>query len=373
MMTLGCIATGFTPASLTFKWNDEGGNSLTDFVQYPAVQTGGSYMGVSQLRVKRADWDSKKFECAVEHSAGSKKPSLYVMTPSKEEMSENKTASFACFANDFSPRTHTIKWMRMEKGTEQEVVSDFKSSCESEKKSETTLYSTTSYLRVNESEWKSEEVTFTCVFENKAGNVRRTVGVPQRPSVFLLAPAEQTSDNTVTLTCYVKDFYPKDVLVAWLVDDEPVERTSSSALYQFNTTSQIQSGRTYSVYSQLTFSNDLWKNKEVVYSCVVYHESMIKSTKILMRTIDRTSNQPNLVNLSLNVPQRYCLVLTDCPCSNTMETDRDSMGKTAFTFIILFLITLLYGVGATAIKVMPCWESVVFTKWDKLLSDLTFL
>nr|AAB27359.2 IgM heavy chain [Oncorhynchus mykiss] len=423
MMTLGCIATGFTPASLTFKWNDEGGNSLTDFVQYPAVQTGGSYMGESQLRVKRADWDSKKFECAVEHSAGSKKvpvkkqpeylqqPSLYVMTPSKEEMSENKTASFACFANDFSPRTHTIKWMRMEKGTEQEVVSDFKSSCESEKKSETTLYSTTSYLRVNESEWKSEEVTFTCVFENKAGNVRRTVGytssdgpvhghsvvitiiepsledmlmnkkahlcvmsmnsvpgflsvkwendngktltsrkgvtdkiaildityedwsngtvfycavdhmenlgdlvkkaykretggVPQRPSVFLLAPAEQTSDNTVTLTCYVKDFYPKDVLVAWLVDDEPVERTSSSALYQFNTTSQIQSGRTYSVYSQLTFSNDLWKNKEVVYSCVVYHESMIKSTKILMRTIDRTSNQPNLVNLSLNVPQR---------------------------------------------------------------------
>lgn len=128
-------------------------------------------------------------------------------------------------------------------------------------------------------------------------------GDPQRPSVFLLAPAEKTSDNTVTLTCYVKDFYPKEVLVAWLIDDEPVERTSSSALYQFNTTSQIQSGRTYSVYSQLTFSNDLWKNKEVVYSCVVYHESMIKSTKILMRTIDRTSNQPNLVNLSLNVPQ----------------------------------------------------------------------
>lgn len=103
-------------------------------------------------------------------------PSLYVMTPSKEEMAENMTASFACFANDFSPRTHTIKWMRMEQGIEKEVVSDFKSSCESEKKSDKTLYSTTSYLRVNESEWKSEEVAFTCVFENKAGNVRRTVG-----------------------------------------------------------------------------------------------------------------------------------------------------------------------------------------------------
>uniref|UniRef100_A0A4W5Q113 Ig-like domain-containing protein n=1 Tax=Hucho hucho TaxID=62062 RepID=A0A4W5Q113_9TELE len=367
MMTLGCIATGFTPASLTFKWND--GVPLTDFVQYPVVKTGDEYMGVSQLRIKRADWDaSKTFKCAVEHSTGSKEvilrpveyqqfPSLYVMTPSKEEMAENKTASFACFASDFSPRTHEIKWIRMEKGTGKEVVSDFKSSCESEKKSKKTLYSTTSYLRVNESEWKSEEVTFTCVFKSKAGNVTRTVGDPKRPSVFLLAPAEQTSSDTVTLTCYVKDFYPKDVLVAWLVDDEPVERTSSSAMYQFNTTSQIQSGRTYSVYSQLTFSNDLWKNKEVVYSCVVYHESMIKSTKLLMRTIDRTSNQPNL---------RFCCVF------NTMETDRDSMGKTAFTFIILFLITLLYGIGATAIKVMPCWESGLFTKWDKLLSDLTF-
>uniref|UniRef100_A0A4W5PNG8 Ig-like domain-containing protein n=1 Tax=Hucho hucho TaxID=62062 RepID=A0A4W5PNG8_9TELE len=408
MMTLGCIATGFTPASLTFKWND--GVPLTDFVQYPVVKTGDEYMGVSQLRIKRADWDaSKTFKCAVEHSTGSKEvilrpveyqqfPSLYVMTPSKEEMAENKTASFACFASDFSPRTHEIKWIRMEKGTGKEVVSDFKSSCESEKKSKKTLYSTTSYLRVNESEWKSEEVTFTCVFKSKAGNVTRTVVIkitppsledmlmnkkaelvcdvtervigllsvkwendngntltsrkgdtdntaildityedwsngtvfycavdhldnlgssekkayrretgkanyPKRPSVFLLAPAEQTSSDTVTLTCYVKDFYPKDVLVAWLVDDEPVERTSSSAMYQFNTTSQIQSGRTYSVYSQLTFSNDLWKNKEVVYSCVVYHESMIKSTKLLMRTIDRTSNQPNLVNLSLNVPQ----------------------------------------------------------------------
>uniref|UniRef100_A0A4W5PCG4 Ig-like domain-containing protein n=1 Tax=Hucho hucho TaxID=62062 RepID=A0A4W5PCG4_9TELE len=381
MMTVGCIATGFTPASLTFKWNEEGGNSLTDFVQYPAVVLpGGSYMGVSQLRVKRADWDSKILECAVEHSAGSKKrPSLYVMTPSKEEMEENKTASFACFASDFSPRTHNIKWMRKEKetGKEKEVVSDFKSSCESEKKSEKTLYSSTSYLRVNESEWKSEEVTFTCVFESKAGNVMRTVGDPKRPSVFLLAPAEQTSSDTVTLTCYVKDFYPKDVLVAWLVDDEPVERTSSSAMYQFNTTSQIQSGRTYSVYSQLTFSNYLWKNKEVVYSCVVYHESMIKSTKILMRTIDRTSNQPNLVNLSLNVPQRcnphsYSCLSRLPTFVNTMETDRDSMGKTAFTFIILFLITLLYGVGATSIKVMPCWKSGVFTKWDKLLSDFTF-
>uniref|UniRef100_A0A673XTB1 Ig-like domain-containing protein n=1 Tax=Salmo trutta TaxID=8032 RepID=A0A673XTB1_SALTR len=399
MMTLGCIATGFTPASLTFKWNEQGGKSLTDFVQYPAVQTGGSYTGVSQLRVKRADWDSKIFECAVEHSAGSK--TVPVKKQGKMYLFIHLityTASFACFANDFSPRTHTIKWMRMEKGIEKEVVSDFKSSCESEKKSEKTLYSTTSYLRVNESEWKSEEVSFTCVFENKLGehslhpfsagpvhahsvvikitppsledmlmskkaelvcDVEELVpgfmsvkwendngktltsrkgatdriaildityedwsngtvfycarspdcslvlpgGDPQRPSVFLLAPAEQTSDNTVTLTCYVKDFYPKEVLVAWLIDDEPVERTSSSALYQFNTTSQIQSGRTYSVYSQLTFSNDLWKNKEVVYSCVVYHESMIKSTKILMRTIDRTSNQPNLVNLSLNVPQ----------------------------------------------------------------------
>lgn len=72
-MTLGCIATGFTPASLTFKWTDASGTAMTDFVQYPVVQSNGKYSGVSQIRVRKQDWESrKKFQCAVDHSTGEK-------------------------------------------------------------------------------------------------------------------------------------------------------------------------------------------------------------------------------------------------------------------------------------------------------------
>uniref|UniRef100_A0A4W5Q1C7 Ig-like domain-containing protein n=1 Tax=Hucho hucho TaxID=62062 RepID=A0A4W5Q1C7_9TELE len=344
MMTLGCIATGFTPASLTFKWND--GVPLTDFVQYPVVKTGDEYMGVSQLRIKRADWDaSKTFKCAVEHSTGSKEVILRpgkenriayidpkhtnclhlnccchkqlgehslhpfsagvqedpvvikITPPSLEDMLMNKKAELVCDVTERVIGLLSVKWENDNGNTLTSRKGDTDN---------------TAILDITYEDWSNGTVFYcqnvnclpsTCMERSPDCSLVLPGGDPKRPSVFLLAPAEQTSSDTVTLTCYVKDFYPKDVLVAWLVDDEPVERTSSSAMYQFNTTSQIQSGRTYSVYSQLTFSNDLWKNKEVVYSCVVYHESMIKSTKLLMRTIDRTSNQPNLVNLSLNVPQ----------------------------------------------------------------------
>lgn len=72
MFTIGCLATGFRPAPLTFKWAVDG-TALNDFVQYPTVEKGDVYTGVSQIRVQRGDWESKKtFTCTVEHSAGTK-------------------------------------------------------------------------------------------------------------------------------------------------------------------------------------------------------------------------------------------------------------------------------------------------------------
>ncbi|KAK2893966.1 hypothetical protein Q8A73_016450 [Channa argus] len=69
-VSLGCLATGFTPPSLTFKWTRNGA-AVTDFIKYPPVQKGNVYTGVSQIQVTRQDWESsQRFKCAVEHVGG---------------------------------------------------------------------------------------------------------------------------------------------------------------------------------------------------------------------------------------------------------------------------------------------------------------
>ncbi|RXN38920.1 immunoglobulin heavy chain [Labeo rohita] len=57
------------------------------------------------------------------------------------------------------------------------------------------------------------------------------------------------------MTCYVKDFYPKEVFVSWLVDDEPLP-----AKYNYSTSQPIKNGQNFSAYSQLTVDYYEWKN-----------------------------------------------------------------------------------------------------------------
>uniref|UniRef100_A0A3P9CV54 Immunoglobulin heavy variable 10-1 n=1 Tax=Maylandia zebra TaxID=106582 RepID=A0A3P9CV54_9CICH len=54
MVTLGCLATGFNPPAVTFSWSNDN-NPLTDFIQYPAVQKGNVYTGVSKLGQKKSN------------------------------------------------------------------------------------------------------------------------------------------------------------------------------------------------------------------------------------------------------------------------------------------------------------------------------
>lgn len=124
----------------------------------------------------------------------------------------------------------------------------------------------------------------------------------QSPSVFMMTPVENTKKETVTLTCYVKDFYPKEVLITWLVNDQAVNPT-----HDFNTTSPIESNDgSYSAYGHMSLSFKEWHDNDMVYSCAVYHQSVVNNTnKVIIRSVGyKTFEKINMVNLSLNIPDK---------------------------------------------------------------------
>ncbi|CAB1436512.1 unnamed protein product [Pleuronectes platessa] len=417
-VTLGCLATGFSPSPLTFAWNKNGA-ALTGSIQYPSVLKGEHYTGVSQIVVPKQDWDSSKpgqYKCAVTHSAGTgeaffqkkvvvyKTPEVKVSTFSDEE----NEVSFICTATDFSPKDHQIEWLKnkvkvTDKITEftstksgngtplysvasiltmqsadvpalTEIICQFKGKNETgevltrdflsyspdrtnnecpkadvevtiepptledifvEKKGTITCHVKANKPHVSKIYWEdqngdeiagasmelknggtthslplgityvewSQGIKFICVVEHsevidpiKTPYERETGVLTQRPSVFMMPPVEHIKKNMVTLTCFVKDFSPEEVFVAWLVDDELTKDA-------FNTTNPIKNHGSYSAYGQLSISLDTWKDAGSVYSCVVYHQSLDSNTRAIVRSIAyNTFDKLNLVNVSLNIP-----------------------------------------------------------------------
>uniref|UniRef100_A0A8C5ASY6 Ig-like domain-containing protein n=1 Tax=Gadus morhua TaxID=8049 RepID=A0A8C5ASY6_GADMO len=316
-VTIGCMATGFTPASLTFKW-EFGGSELANAVQYPTAKKDNRYTGVSQIRVTRQDWDTRKpFTCSAVHA------DLSILI---SEIEGSQMVSFGCFAADFSPKDYTITWLRNGKKID---PSESSTSSEGKKNETGTFYNAASYIQVKENHWKDDGTNITCRFANSKE-------VP--PSVYLLPPVDDLSCTNMTLTCFVKDFYPADILVHWLVDNLTID---GNALYSHKTTNVIENGDLFSTYGQLTFSSDGWKDGRV-FRCEVYHMSM------------DSKNQPIcFINAPLSRPA--FLVLTESQWSNAVDGQQDSMQSTLNTFIILFLITLVYSIGTTAIKVQRCF------------------
>lgn len=122
------------------------------------------------------------------------------------------------------------------------------------------------------------------------------VGKPDKPEVYLIAPPDST--DQVTLTCYVKNFYPKEVAVSWLVDDELVERRSD---YKQNITSALENDKSFSVYSQLVFSGSDWESGKV-FTCRVYHESLEDPERLISRSISKSPNTATIMHLALHAP-----------------------------------------------------------------------
>ncbi|KAK9977789.1 hypothetical protein ABG768_019586 [Culter alburnus] len=306
--TFLCLAQKFSPKTYSFKWfKDE--NQLTNAINtFDTSEKNGSvtlYSATSILQISAEEWTKPgaKIKCEFDHLKEKKvreavstdngeecnNVAVNIVPPSLEDMLKNREGTLMCKASGESAEFTKIEIKAnnfiIKEASEEHFKNKLKVALEAP---------------IGYEEWSNGTV-FTCTVEHKKLSqpmettfTRENGASPKRPSVYLLAPPEHKEGETMTLTCYVKDFYPKEVFVSWLADDEPVNLKSQTSL-------PVQNDIYFSVYSQITVSNSDWKSG-IVYSCVVYHESIDEKMRVLTRSIDDNMERPGVINLSMNTP-----------------------------------------------------------------------
>nr|AEH84415.1 immunoglobulin M heavy chain [Hemibagrus macropterus] len=298
-----CLAENFSPKTHTFKWRqglkDLNGNVKANILSKDKY----NYTAVSVLEIPSSEWTGSSTPVRCEFKQKTKttvkealyvcdnvqQPNIRIISPSPREMLIKRSGDLVC-RGDGEPGFKEIKWF----SDNRELASV---------KNIQTNTTVKASLRINYTEWTSGS-TYTCQVSHqsfpqlfKEVEYKRENGNKVCPKVYLLPPPE-ISDESVTLTCYVKDFHPKEVAVSWLVDDAPVENVNG---YVQATTNVIEENNLFSTYSQLTLKAADWE-KGAVFTCRVYHESIEESVLLISRSITSNSNPPTITHLSLNVP-----------------------------------------------------------------------
>uniref|UniRef100_A0A672YIX2 Ig-like domain-containing protein n=1 Tax=Sphaeramia orbicularis TaxID=375764 RepID=A0A672YIX2_9TELE len=278
MISYACLATGFTPSALTYTWtvNDR---PFADSIQYPPVLKNNFYTGVSQIQVRRQDWNNTQlYKCRVEHQGENReviiKPagkmnlihiSLLILLEltfyrvkcllCSRPQTVKTMLPFSCLAKEFSPKTHEFKWLKNNQeitGNKHEITT----TSEGKQVNGTTMYSAASFLTVASQDLE-RDAEYMCQFKGKGEG-------GARPSVFMLPPIEHTKKKQL----------------------------ESNSEYEYNTTNPVENSGTYYAYAHLSVTADKWKETDTVYSCVVYHESVINTTKTIVRSMGTDRLKP---------------------------------------------------------------------------------
>ncbi|XP_071761472.2 uncharacterized protein LOC139916479 [Centroberyx gerrardi] len=233
MLTLGCLATGFTPASVTFAWADANGAALTDFVQYPAVERNNLYTGVSQTRVRRADWDGKKhFTCNVTHVAGDKHvifvkqvqrvvPPNITLYPVWEGEFGASPVRLICTLSGFFPDQLSVEWQMDNQALNTVPIQKKLQSVDGVEKT----FSLSSQIELDMNKWANGS-NFTCKSSHNKVEFTRSISIcaihsSSPPSILLEIPSFKTvmmAQTKVTATCLVHTVYAAKV--TWLMDKQ---------------------------------------------------------------------------------------------------------------------------------------------------------
>ncbi|GAA6236316.1 Ig mu chain C region membrane-bound form isoform X6 [Lates japonicus] len=303
-------------------------------------------MGVSQIQVSKQDWDARQiWQCAVTHIAGKaqtshitkplviyRQPTLKVLASSDEERRTEDKASFTCFAKDFSPKDYEIKWLKDNVEITDKIYEIKTTTGETKYENGTKLYSAASFLTVQSRDLPSK---LTCEFKGKKDedefhnssvtyDLKDTCNTPECPEADVDINIEGPTLEDMFLhkkgylKCHVKINKRSAERIFWEKEKNEMNGTSMTPT----------DGRRNILTNRLDISYDDWI-KGIKHYCVVELKDAFEPYKKLYERNTET------------------LIKWD----SDMEGEEDIMGNTALTFILLFLLTLLFTIGTTAFKV----------------------
>uniref|UniRef100_A0A8C0M3W0 Ig-like domain-containing protein n=1 Tax=Canis lupus familiaris TaxID=9615 RepID=A0A8C0M3W0_CANLF len=314
-VVIGCLVQGFFPPEpVNVTWN--AGKDSTSVKNFPPMKaaTGSLYTMSSQLTLPAAQCpDDSSVKCQVQHASSPSKavsvpckgqraapednchpchpcpscnePRLSLQKPALEDLLLGSNASLTCTLSGLKdPKGATFTW-NPSKGKEPIQKNPERDSCG--------CYSVSSVLPGCADPWNHGD-TFSCTATHPESKSPITVTC-FLPLVHLLPPPseELALNELVTLTCLVRGFKPKDVLVRWL---QGTQELPQEKYLTWEPLKEPDQTNMFAVTSMLRVTAEDWKQGEK-FSCMVGHEALPMS--FTQKTIDRLAGKPTHVNVSV--------------------------------------------------------------------------
>uniref|UniRef100_A0A8C3IUI6 Ig-like domain-containing protein n=1 Tax=Chrysemys picta bellii TaxID=8478 RepID=A0A8C3IUI6_CHRPI len=316
-VTFGCLAKGYFPEPVTMTWSPNVGSSGVK--TYPSIlkPSSGLYSLSSQVTVPDEWLEGKTYTCQVSHpGTGSKKqgharmcrdqakrltwallspeettsPSniqVFLVPPSLAALYVAQSPMLTCLVfnlpNDSGLR---VVWSHEKPGS---IVHDALTLANQSNGT----FSASNSMPIFTRDWEIGE-TFTCKVEHSAlpspiiNSIYKKPGRRSGPGIYLLRPHNEelsSSEDSVSLTCLVRGFFPEDILVQWMKNHKPDESL------EYITTPPIKDGDgdpNFFLYSKLKVSKASWNSGDI-YTCMVIHEAL--QMKFTQRSVSKVSGK----------------------------------------------------------------------------------
>ncbi|TFJ96910.1 cholesterol desaturase daf-36-like [Platysternon megacephalum] len=306
VIQLVCFISGFNPEPLTVEWLVDGKPGLLPSDTAPARKDAdGTFSTRSNASVSQDEWlEGKTYTCQVSHpGTGSTKrdharkcredttsPSniqVFLVPPSPAALYVAQSPMLTCLVVNLpSDSGLEMVWSREKPGS---VVPDPLTLAEHFNGTFTASSSMPIFTR----DWEAGE-TFTCKVEHSdlpsplIKSISKKPGRRSAPGIYLLRPHSDelsSSEDSVSLTCLVRGFFPEDISVQWMKNHKPNESL------EYITTQPIKDGAgdsNFFLYSKLKVSKASWDSGDS-YTCMVIHEAL--QMKFTQRSVSKVSGK----------------------------------------------------------------------------------